>query len=301
MTQQTARTVAGWGTRRSSPTSFRLSVVLGLLGLLGSSLAGCSAGSAGSAKPVEMGVTASVPGFTGSSTTGSATVSPDASGSASPSGSSVPSASTGASPSAATPTAPSTTPPPAVPRAAASGPSASRSAAAAASSAASAVGKAGSLLADQGKVAAGESPGGAAPLLLGPGTEALAESEVVRLVNVERQSAGCAPVTVNATLVELARAHSQDMAGAAGFRHNGSDGRTPFQRMMAAGYDYSVAAENIAAGQPNASSVMDAWLASPGHQANILDCRFTQLGVGVVNRPGSEYVVYWTQDFGTPM
>jgi uncharacterized protein YkwD len=144
-------------------------------------------------------------------------------------------------------------------------------------------------------------PGTGPALLFGAPTEGVAEAEVVRLVNVARQSAGCAPVTVNGTLVQLARAHSQDMAGPAGFRHNASDGLTPFQRMNAAGYDYSVAAENIAAGQPNAGAVMAAWLASPGHRANIVDCRLTQIGVGVVNRPGSQYVVYWTQEFGTPM
>jgi uncharacterized protein YkwD len=140
-----------------------------------------------------------------------------------------------------------------------------------------------------------------APLLLGPATETVSEAEVVRLVNVQRVAAGCKPVVVDPTLVRLARAHSDDMAGRAGFRHNGSDGRTPFQRMTAAGYDYSVAAENIAAGQPNAASVMTEWLASPGHRANIVDCRFSEIGVGVVNRPGTTYVVYWTQEFGTPM
>jgi uncharacterized protein YkwD len=138
-------------------------------------------------------------------------------------------------------------------------------------------------------------------LLLGPATESAAETEVVRLVNVQRTAAGCAAVTADATLVQLARAHSLDMSGAAGFRHNGSDGRTPFQRMMAAGYEYSVAAENIAAGQGTASAVMAAWMSSPGHQANIVDCRFTGIGVGMVSRPGTPYVVYWTQEFGTPM
>jgi uncharacterized protein YkwD len=91
------------------------------------------------------------------------------------------------------------------------------------------------------------------------------------------------------------------MSAAAGFRHNGSDGRTPFQRMVAAGYHYSVAAENIAAGQPNAAAVMAAWMASDGHALNILDCRFGEIGVGVVNKPGTPYVVYWTQEFATSM
>jgi uncharacterized protein YkwD len=172
-----------------------------------------------------------------------------------------------------------------------------RSAAAKASTATSAAAKAAALLA-----AKGSAPNvTGAPLLLGPVTESVAEAEAVRLVNVERANSGCPAVVTDPTLVRLARGHSQDMAGAAGFKHNGSDGRTPFQRMTAVGYDYSVAAENIAAGQPNAAAVMAAWMASPGHRANILDCRFTQIGVGVVNVPGTPYVVYWTQEFGAPM
>ena len=181
-------------------------------------------------------------------------------------------------------------------RSSASKVSVSRSVAAARSSAA--------MLASAGEASGGASPGPSATgaaLLLGAGTESVAEAEVVRLVNAQRTAAGCAAVAVDPILVRLARAHSDDMAGAAGFKHNGSDGRTPFQRMTAAGYDYSVAAENIAAGQPNAGAVMAAWMASPGHEANIVDCRFTQIGVGVVNRPGTPYVVYWTQEFAAPM
>jgi uncharacterized protein YkwD len=71
--------------------------------------------------------------------------------------------------------------------------------------------------------------------------------------------------------------------------------------MTAAGFVYSLAAENIAAGQSTAAAVMAAWMASPGHQANIVDCRFTEIGVGLVNRPGTPYGVYWTQEFGAPM
>jgi uncharacterized protein YkwD len=188
---------------------------------------------------------------------------------------------------------------PASSRAAAARTSAARSSAAARSSSASPA----AALAQAKTAAAGTSPSAVTGfvLLLGPATESAAEAGVVRLVNVQRAAAGCDPMTVDSTLVQLARAHSRDMAGAAGFRHNGSDGRTPFQRMNAAGYDYSMAAENIAAGQTTAAAVMAAWMTSPGRQANILDCRFTELGVGMVNRPGTQYGVYWTQDVGTPM
>jgi uncharacterized protein YkwD len=147
------------------------------------------------------------------------------------------------------------------------------------------------------KVAAGATP----LLTLGPGTESAVEADVVRLVNVQRVQAGCPALTVHPVLVMVARAHSDQMTASGGFKHNGPDGHTPFQRMTAAGYAYSLAAENIAAGQPTPDAVMAAWMASPGHRANILDCRLEQIGVGMVSKPGSQYGIYWTEDFGTPL
>jgi uncharacterized protein YkwD len=125
-------------------------------------------------------------------------------------------------------------------------------------------------------------------------------AQVVALTNAERAKAGCRPLTVNATLTAVAQAHSQDMATNDYFDHNSQDGRTPFDRMTAAGYRYSTAAENIAAGQRTPRDVMTAWMNSPGHRANILNCALTEIGVGYATRSSSQYGVYWTQDFGTP-
>jgi uncharacterized protein YkwD len=306
MTQQVGRTVAGRQVRRTADATGLLALTALVLIAL---VAGCSvAGPSGSAAPVAA-ITASAR-LDGTSPT----MPPSSSGSTADqvSGDPEPANPKAAIPASPTASSPSGSREAATSRAAASKAAASKSAAARSSAArasaslaarASSLSKpASTLIAAQGRTATSPAVAVAAPaLLLGPGTEAPAEADVVRIVNVARTTAGCAPVTANATLVQLARAHSLDMAGTAGFRHNGSDGRTPFQRMMAAGYDYSVAAENIAAGQPNAAAVMSAWMASPGHRQNILDCRFTQIGVGVVNKPGSQYVVYWTQEFGTPM
>ena len=125
-------------------------------------------------------------------------------------------------------------------------------------------------------------------------------TQVVTLTNAERAKAGCGPLTVNATLTAVAQAHSQDMATNNYFDHNSQDGRTPFDRMTAAGYRYSTAAENIAAGQRTPQDVMTAWMNSPGHRANILNCALKQIGVGYATGSSSQYGVYWTQDFGTP-
>lgn len=127
-----------------------------------------------------------------------------------------------------------------------------------------------------------------------------AESEVLRLVNVERAKVGCGALTADATLAKVAQAHSKDMAVNKYFDHNSQNGTTPFQRMSNAGYAYSFAAENIAAGQSTAAAVMDSWMKSAGHKANILNCNLKELGVGVWSEPGSPYGIYWTQDFGTP-
>ena len=72
--------------------------------------------------------------------------------------------------------------------------------------------------------------------------------------------------------MRIAQAHSQDMADRDFFSHTGSDGRSPFQRMRDAGYSYRRAAENIAAGSTSPAEVVDMWMGSPGHRANILDC-----------------------------
>jgi uncharacterized protein YkwD len=115
---------------------------------------------------------------------------------------------------------------------------------------------------------------------------------VLSLVNVQRAAAGCGALTADAGLATLARAHSADMRDRNFFDHVNPDGLDPFQRGSRAGV--VVHAENIAYGQPDPAAVMDAWMNSPGHRANILDCGLTRLGVGVAEGPGGPW---WTQDF----
>ncbi|MGW6965571.1 CAP domain-containing protein [Streptomyces zaomyceticus] len=120
--------------------------------------------------------------------------------------------------------------------------------------------------------------------------------EVVRLVNVERAAAGCKALTVDADLTEAAQDYTDDMAATGNFSHTGTDGSQPQDRIEATGYTWSRSGENIAKGQTDAAAVMDAWMHSPGHRANILNCGFTEIGVGVSTDGGP----WWTQDFGTP-
>lgn len=116
--------------------------------------------------------------------------------------------------------------------------------------------------------------------------------QVIDLVNAERADAGCSPVSNESHLAAAAQGHSDDMSARNYFSHTTPEGVTFDQRIRAAGYD-KPGAENIAKGQSNAAKVMDAWMNSEGHRANILNCKLKKIGVGV-NTKG----MYWTQNFG---
>ncbi|MBE9498287.1 CAP domain-containing protein [Streptomyces sp. GKU 257-1] len=120
------------------------------------------------------------------------------------------------------------------------------------------------------------------------------EDQVLALVNKERAKAGCKPLTANAKLTKAARAHSEDMAAHKNMSHTGSDGSSPGDRIERAGYSWSTYGENVAYGYSSPESVMEGWMNSSGHRANILNCDFEEIGVGHA-QPGH----YWTQDFGT--
>jgi len=122
-----------------------------------------------------------------------------------------------------------------------------------------------------------------------------AERKVVSLVNAARQKAGCGDLRNDPRLRKAAYLHSRDMGLHHYFSHNSQNGDTPWDRIRAAGYTHP-SAENIAAGQDSPTSVMDAWLNSEGHRANILNCDYKAIGVGLWN--GGDTPV-WTQDFGS--
>ncbi|MBB2913885.1 uncharacterized protein YkwD [Streptosporangium becharense] len=120
-------------------------------------------------------------------------------------------------------------------------------------------------------------------------------NEVVRLTNAERQKAGCGPLTHDPKLRSAAQGHSADMAAGDYFDHTSRDGRTMTDRIKASGFSPMRAwAENIAMGQRTPTEVVRGWMNSPGHRANILNCAYTHIGVGVADSPRG---IYWTQDF----
>lgn len=121
------------------------------------------------------------------------------------------------------------------------------------------------------------------------------EKEVIRLTNVERTKNGLKPLTENWELSRVARYKSEDMAKNGYFSHTSPTYGSPFTMMQNFGIKYTAAGENIAYGQRTAQEVVNGWMNSPGHRANILNANYTQIGVGyAVNSKGTPY---WTQQF----
>ena len=120
-------------------------------------------------------------------------------------------------------------------------------------------------------------------------------AEVTRLVNAERSKSGCGPLTQNSKLGKAAQGHSDDMAERDFFDHTNPDGKDPGDRVTAAGYKWTTYGENIAAGQRTPAAVMDSWMNSSGHRANILNCSFKEIGIGYRQGSGGPW---WTQNFG---
>ena len=118
------------------------------------------------------------------------------------------------------------------------------------------------------------------------------EREVIRLVNAERAKYGLAALTEDAALTRTARMKSQDMRDRGYFDHNSPTYGTPFQLMKSQGITYRTAGENIAMGYRTPEAVVNAWMNSAGHRANILNASYTKIGVGYVESGN-----YWTQHF----
>lgn len=107
-------------------------------------------------------------------------------------------------------------------------------------------------------------------------------------------------LTWNALLTSAAQEHSDNMANYDFFSHTGLDESTVSTRVTAQGYTWSSVAENIAAGQTTAQSVVDAWMASDGHCKNIMSENVTEMGLACSENSNVTYTYYWTQVFAKP-
>jgi uncharacterized protein YkwD len=129
---------------------------------------------------------------------------------------------------------------------------------------------------------------------------------VLSSINAVRAKAGCGPLKLNKALMAAAQGHARSMAEQNFFGHRDKAGRGFASRVRAQGYRYGLAAENIAAGQKTPDKAVQAWLDSPGHRRNIMNCKFRDTGIAMVYQPddkpfrgqsmGLRY--YWVQVFG---
>lgn len=118
------------------------------------------------------------------------------------------------------------------------------------------------------------------------------EQEVIRLVNEIRAENGLKSLNYNWELARVARYKSQDMKDNGYFAHNSPVYGTPFQMIKNFGISFRSAGENIARGYASPQAVVNAWMNSSGHRANILNANYTHIGVGYVSGGN-----YWTQMF----
>ena len=141
-----------------------------------------------------------------------------------------------------------------------------------------------------------------------PASSAAFEEQVLSLTNEARAQGGCcgaqgcfdasAPLTLEPALRTSARAHALDMAQRDYFDHDTPEGLSPFDRMREAGYRGCALGENIAAGQRAPQEVLESWLGSPGHCANMLQPGFRVLGVGYARTDAGSLHDFWVQNFG---
>jgi uncharacterized protein YkwD len=131
--------------------------------------------------------------------------------------------------------------------------------------------------------------------------------QLLTLINTARSQArqcgtqaftATTPLSWNEDLAGAANSHTRNMANGNFFDHLDHDGRTPGDRAELAGYIAKNIGENIAAGLDTPRKVVDGWLASPGHCANLMNPQFRELGAAYAMDPKSDAGIYWTGVFG---
>lgn len=133
--------------------------------------------------------------------------------------------------------------------------------------------------------------------------------DALRLVNEARSSGvrcgarrmpGVGKLVASAPLQRAAQEHATDMARRGVLTHEGADGSTVASRATRAGYSHRVIGENVAGGPVTAAAVVREWLNSPGHCENLMDPRFTQMGIAYAVNAAAPLGIYWSQVLGTP-
>ena len=122
-------------------------------------------------------------------------------------------------------------------------------------------------------------------------------SEVLRLVNIERDKVGAAHLVLDGALCDAANMRAIEMDYSGKFSHTRPDGRDCFTVFSFCKISFYTCGENIAAGYVTPADVVDGWMHSEGHKANILNASYTKMGLGYSTGGGGEYGRYWAQEF----
>ncbi|MDD4937442.1 MAG: CAP domain-containing protein [Candidatus Shapirobacteria bacterium] len=139
------------------------------------------------------------------------------------------------------------------------------------------------------------------PGILGYSSE-ITIQKVLDQTNIERQKNGLNPLKYNSILSESATKKAQDMFTNNYWAHNSPLGKVPWDFFKEVGYKYSIAGENLARDFYDTDSLMKAWMNSPTHRANIINDRYQEIGIGVVNGIlGGVKTTLVVQHFATPV
>ena len=130
------------------------------------------------------------------------------------------------------------------------------------------------------------------------------DQRILELVNIERTSRGLDPLLIDDQLDQAANFHNDEMVKADRLSHQLPGEDDLGDRVTATGYDWRLVGENIAAGYATPEAVVEGWMNSSGHKKNILNPKFTHIGIGYENAPDDndafdDFDVYWTQVFAT--
>ena len=130
------------------------------------------------------------------------------------------------------------------------------------------------------------------------------DQRILELVNIERVNEGLDPLSIDIQLDQAANFHNDEMVRADMMSHQLPGEANLGDRVTATGYDWTRVGENVAAGYTTPEAVVEGWMNSPGHRANILNPEFKHIGIGYENAPDdnnalNDFDIYWTQVFAT--
>ena len=125
------------------------------------------------------------------------------------------------------------------------------------------------------------------------------ENSLIDLINHERKRRGLHALSADSRLMLAAMEHSEDMANGGFLVHRGSDGLEPDERVASQGYRWRFTAENIGCGYRTPEALLQGWLSSPGHRANLLSREAKDIGVALAERRDDKCRYYWTAVFAS--